>query len=64
MIDRRMREAQAEISHANEFDYLIINDQFDKALTDLESIVRYQKLDRTDQKGRVNDLLAQLRENR
>ncbi len=64
VIDRRMREAQAEISHANEFDYLIINDQFDKALTDLESIVRYQKPVRTDQKDRVNDLLAQLQENR
>ncbi len=64
VIDRRMREARAEISHANEFDYLIINDYFDKALADLESIVRHQKLDRTDQKHHINDLLAELRENR
>jgi guanylate kinase len=62
-IDRRMREARAEISHSSEFDYLIINDDFDKALADLQSIVRHRKLHRPGQKDQSDDLLAELQEN-
>ena len=64
VIGQRMREARAEISHSNEFDYLIINDDFDQALADLQSIVRHRKLHRPDQKNRYHDLLAELQENR
>jgi guanylate kinase len=64
MIDERMREARAEISHSSEFDYLIINDNFDKALSDLQSIVRHRKLYRPGQEGHYHDLLAELLENR
>lgn len=39
VIDRRMRDAKNEMSHYIEFDYLIVNDQFDVALTDLAAIV-------------------------
>ena len=39
VIDRRMREAVAEISHYNEFDYLVVNDDFNAALADLKSIL-------------------------
>ena len=63
VIDRRMREARAEISHSSEFDYLIINDDFDQALADLQSIVRYRKLHRPRQKDHYDDLLAELQEN-
>ena len=62
VIDRRMRAARAEISHANEFDYLIINDDFDQALADLHSIVRHRKPHRPDQKDHYDDLLAELHE--
>jgi len=62
VIDRRMREARAEISHWKEFDYLIINDDFDEALSDLQSIVRHRKLHRVDQENRYDDLLAELLE--
>ncbi len=64
MIDERMREARAEISHSSEFDYLIINDNFDKALSDLQSIVRHRKLYRPGQEDHYHDLLAELLENR
>ena len=64
VIDQRMREARAEISHSNEFDYLIINDDFSEALADLQSIVRNRKLHRPTQKNHYDDLLAELQENR
>ena len=63
VIEERMREARAEILHSHEFDYLIINDDFDEALADLHSIVRHRKLHRPDQKEHYDDLLAELREN-
>lgn len=40
VIARRMAKATSEISHYNEFDYVIVNDQFDKALDDLRGIVK------------------------
>ena len=64
VIERRMSEARAEISHSSEFDYQIINDDFDKALADLQSIVRHRKLHRPDQKDHYEELMAELQENR
>ncbi len=63
VIEGRMHEARAEISHSSEFDFLIINDDFDKALADLQSIVRHRKLHRPGQKDHSDDLLAELQEN-
>ena len=40
VIDRRMREAVAEMSHYNEFDHLVVNDDFNAALADLKAILR------------------------
>jgi guanylate kinase len=39
VIERRMREATAEMSHFHEFDHVIINDVFDAALADLRAVV-------------------------
>jgi len=39
IINRRMREAVSEMSHYVEFDYLVINDEFDKAKEDLIAII-------------------------
>jgi len=44
IIQSRMAQAQAECSHYNEFDYIIVNDDFDQALTDLTTIVNNQRL--------------------
>ena len=63
VIEERMREARAEISYSSEFDYLIINDDFELALADLQSIVCHRKLHRPDQKDQYEDLLAELRKN-
>jgi guanylate kinase len=42
IIDRRMREAVAEMSHYSEFDLLVVNDDFTAALEDLKAILRGQ----------------------
>lgn len=63
VIDLRMMEARAEISHWNEFEHLIINDNFDEALADLQSIVRHGSPLRLDCADRYDDLLAELLEN-
>ena len=39
-ISKRMKNSESEMSHYDEFEYLIINDQFDSALNDLKAIVQ------------------------
>lgn len=60
VVERRLREAAQECSHAVEFDFLVVNDQFDTALEDLLSIVRCQRLRMTAQQQRYADLLIRL----
>ena len=60
VIQRRMRDAQAEISHWNEFDHLVINDDFDKALSDLHSIIRTGKPVRQVNDEQNVEILAEL----
>jgi len=57
VITRRLAAAQEEISHVGEFDYVIINDQFDVAIHDLLAIVRCQRLRGDRQLSRHSDLL-------
>lgn len=58
----RMAQAQAECSHYQEFDYIIINEDFEQALLDLTTIVNNQRLKRSQQVQNhqllFNDLLA------
>ncbi|WP_077339845.1 guanylate kinase [Pseudocolwellia agarivorans] len=49
VIDERMAQAQSECSHYQEFDYIIVNDDFDQALVDLTTIVNNQRLKRSQQ---------------
>jgi guanylate kinase len=44
VIDMRMRNAQAEVEHVEKFDFVIINELFDRALFDLKAIVHSQRL--------------------
>ncbi|QIZ78326.1 guanylate kinase [Ferrimonas lipolytica] len=43
VIADRMAEAVAEMSHYDEFDYLIVNDNFDDSLAQLQAIVKTQR---------------------
>jgi guanylate kinase len=44
VIELRLRNAQVEMSHAHSFDFVIINEVFEKALFDLKAIVHSQRL--------------------
>lgn len=44
VIEQRMQQACDEMSHYKEFDYLIVNDDFDKAFLDLKAIVTAYRL--------------------
>jgi len=44
VIARRMRDAQSEMSHYDEFDYLVINDDFNHARDELAAIVLSNRL--------------------
>jgi guanylate kinase len=63
-IRRRMRDAQAEISHWGEFDFVIINDEFDHALSDLHSVIRRGRPVRESGKKQNAKILAELLRNR
>jgi guanylate kinase len=60
VIAERMEGAQEEISHYREFNYLVINDQFEQALADLQHIVLAERLRCSNQSQRHVDLLANL----
>ena len=44
VIRQRMQAAQNELSHYAEYDYLVVNDEFDAALHDLRCIIKAERL--------------------
>ena len=44
VIAQRMRNVVADLSHFDEFDYLIVNDSIERAADDLVSIARARRL--------------------
>lgn len=60
IINQRMREAVSEMSHYVEFDYLVINDDFDEARENLASIIRGNRMLHEQQQQKHAELLAQL----
>ena len=59
-IDIRMRAARDEMSHWDEADYLIINEQFDAALEALQALVRSLRLRTGQQQSALQDLIEDL----
>lgn len=60
VIDLRMSQAVSEMAHYNEFDYVVINDDFSIALTQLQAILTSQRLMLDVQQARYADLLNDL----
>jgi len=60
IIDRRMQDAVSEMRHYDEFDYLVINDDFNLALTDLSTIIHSQRLLLSQQTEKYQSLLNSL----
>lgn len=60
VIADRMAQAQSECSHYQEFDYIIVNDDFEQALANLTTIVDNQRLKRSQQIAKHQDLFDDL----
>jgi len=59
-IARRMQDAVTEISHYPEFDYLVVNDDFETALNQLKSIVIANRVAQRRQQQQIAGLLENL----
>ncbi|MDV5096062.1 guanylate kinase [Pseudomonas sp. LSJ-87] len=60
IIAGRMKEAVSEMVHYDEYDYVIINDDFDVALEDLKAVFRSNRLVLKKQQQRNSGLLKEL----
>ncbi|MFU2511205.1 guanylate kinase [Pseudoalteromonas sp. ASV78] len=60
VIAGRMAKAQSETSHYNEYDYVVVNDDFVTALNEIETIVLAKRLSLQSQAIRHQDLLVDL----
>ena len=60
IIALRMQQAQDEMRHYAEFDYLIVNDDFDRAAKELEAIVVADRLCIARQKVKLKTALFSL----
>jgi guanylate kinase len=60
VIARRMRDAESEMSHYAEFEYLVINDDFDAALQELKAIITANRLRSPLQASRHGEMLDEL----
>lgn len=60
VISKRMHKAQSEISHFNEYDYVIINDNFDESLIALNAIITSASLEQSKQAIAHHQLLTDL----
>lgn len=60
VIATRMSQASREISHYIEYDYVVVNDNFNDALDDLTAIIRARRVITAIQKQAFAPLIAQL----
>ena len=60
VIERRLRDAVGDMSHWNEFDYVVVNDDFERAVADLVRIVGGQGEDLAADRPQLRALLESL----
>jgi guanylate kinase len=60
VIESRMKQAQQEMSHYDEFDYVIVNDNFTHALDELITILKASSLSTKQQELRHKSLIKSL----
>jgi guanylate kinase len=62
VVERRLRDAVADMGHWNEFDYVIVNEDFDAAVADLQAILSVRgghlRADRPALRPLLDQLLA------
>ncbi len=57
VIDKRVKEAEDEILKAHNYDYIIMNDELDKAIEDFEAILKASKLTNENNKNMIEEVL-------
>lgn len=60
IIRDRLADAQETISHVSEYDYIVLNDDFDTALNDLKTIVLAGRLEQHRQIKKLASLIMEL----
>lgn len=60
VIEKRLADVRETVSHVDEFDYLVLNDEFDHALADLQIIVKACRLLESAQRRKYATLIEQL----
>ncbi len=60
VIERRLRDAAADMAHYREFDYVVVNDDFAQAVADLRRIVAGNAADLSSSRAGLKPLLAEL----
>jgi len=60
IIERRLRDAEADMSHYDEFNFVVVNDDFEQALAELRAIVIAQRLTLDRQAVRLRELIGEL----
>jgi guanylate kinase len=60
IIARRMQDAISEMSHYGEYDYLVVNDDFEQALTELRSIIIATRLTMARQAEKHREMISGL----
>ena len=60
VIAKRMAQAQSEMSHYNEYNFVLINDDFDQTLSQFEAIVLAHRQRKANQESKYGDLITQL----
>lgn len=57
VINKRLEEAVTEISHANEYDYIVVNDDLEQAVRDFVNIIKTDRLSIQRQKHIIDEVL-------
>ncbi|MFL2491364.1 MAG: guanylate kinase [Luminiphilus sp.] len=60
IIEGRMQAARDELAHYDEADFIVLNDDFEIALQDLQSIIRAQRLSQQVQSRELTSVIADL----
>jgi len=59
-IEKRLAASREEIAHAGEFDFIVVNDRFEEAVSALQAIVHAARAGELPPQGRHQTLIAQL----
>jgi guanylate kinase len=60
VIERRLRDAATDMAHYGEFDYVVVNDDFEQAVADLKRIIEGRGAELKSDRPELKPLLAEL----